>query len=82
MKSNDKYLNRFKTRDGSFRKRRLGIFGDRESLKIKSDQEISSDIKKIIRKLSVKDIQNEIKRLKTANINHMMGEHPIKKRFR
>ena len=79
MKSNDKFLNRFKTRDGSFRKRRLGIFGDRESLKIKSDQEISSDIKKIIRKLSVKDIQNEIKRLKTANINHMMGEHPTKK---
>ena len=63
----------------SLKKRRMSMFSTRESLQIKSFQNISSEILKKIRRQSVRDIKNEIKQLETLDINKMIEKSPIRK---
>ena len=63
----------------SLKKRRQTIFSERESLQIKSFQNISSENLKKIRRQSVNNIKKEIKELETLDINKIMQKSPLRK---
>ena len=66
-------------RKSSLKKRRQTIFSERESLQIKSFQNISSEISKKLRRKSIIDLKNEIKKLENLDINNFIEKTPKSK---
>ena len=58
--------------------RRLSVFSKREFLQIKSLQKMSSEISRKIRKSSIKEVKEELKKFETLEITEMFDKLPRK----
>ena len=58
------------------KKGKVSIFSKRNDLQIKTYKDINSDISKMIRKSSIRDMKNELKKFESLEIDKMIGKCP------